>query len=100
MATNYQIWVLDLNKWDVWFTGYPVNYNDNGFAKSLKDWANQEHADLCWNLAFFNMGTTKNLQNKCAYRNLQYIKDAKGNVLGDGGTSLKLHLPNGCECSG
>jgi len=95
----YQIWVLNLNKWDIWFAGAPYTPNDNSYAKCLKEWAIQEGAELCWNLAFFNMGTTANLKNKCAYRTLEYVK-AKDSILGYGGTNARIVLNDKNECSG
>jgi len=90
--------VIDLNQYDIWFAGAPYTQG-NSYAKTLREWCEQEKADLCFNLAFFNMGTASNKKAGVAYRTLEYVRGLKGD-LGYGGTEEKLELPNGCKCSG
>lgn len=98
---GYIVHVYDPKEWDVWFAGAPYNSTGNSYAKPLKDWALIEGATLCFNLAFFNLGTHDAYKKGVAYRTLEYVKGLHG-VLGydSGHTKEHIALPNGCECGG
>ena len=81
----------DRKQYDIWFAAAPYAAASKP-AKSLKQWATEEKADVVYNLALFNMtGQGSDRYGVIKSRTLQYLK-AKGRVCGYGGTAERLSL--------
>lgn len=83
--------IYDRKQYDIWFAASPYAAASKP-AKSLKQWATEEKADVVYNLALFNMtGQGSDRYGVIKGRTLQYLK-AKGKVCGYGGTAERLSL--------
>ena len=83
--------IYDRKLYDIWFAAAPYAAASKP-AKSLKQWATDEKADVVYNLALFNMtGKGSDKYGVIKGRTLQYLK-AKGKDCGYGGTSEHLTL--------
>lgn len=83
--------IYDRKQYDIWFAAAPYAAAFKP-AKSLKQWATEEKADVVYNLALFNMtGQGSDRYGVIKGRTLQYLK-AKGKDCGYGGTSEHLTL--------
>ena len=83
--------IYDRKQYDIWFAAAPYAAAAKP-AKSLKQWATEEKADVVYNLALFNMtGQGSDRYGVIKGRTLQYLK-AKGKVCGYGGTAERLSL--------
>lgn len=83
--------IYDRKQYDIWFAAAPYAAASKP-AKSLKQWATEEKADVVYNLALFNMtGKGSDKYGVIKGRTLQYLK-AKGKDCGYGGTSEHLTL--------
>ena len=83
--------IYDRKQYDIWFAAAPYAAASKP-AKSLKQWATEEKADVVYNLALFNMtGSGSDRYGVIKGRTLQYLK-AKGKVCGYGGTAERLTL--------
>lgn len=82
----YNIFILDLNKWNVWFDGQKPGV---GQLKTVKNWAIDKKADLCFNLGYFNFSDKLSVT---------YVKNPQG-VISEGGWSDIVRF-NGNECRG
>ena len=83
--------IYDRKQYDIWFAAAPYAAASKP-AKSLKQWAADEKADVVYNLALFNMtGKGSDKYGVIKGRTLQYLK-AKGKDCGYGGTSDHLTL--------
>ena len=83
--------IYDRKQYDIWFAAAPYAAASKP-AKSLKQWAADEKADVVYNLALFNMtGKGSDKYGVIKGRTLQYLK-AKGKDCGYGGTSEHLTL--------
>lgn len=83
--------IYDRKQYDIWFAAAPYAAASKP-AKSLKQWATEEKADVVYNLALFNMtGQGSDKYGVIKGRTLQYLK-AKGKDCGYGGTSEHLTL--------
>ena len=69
--------IYDRKQYDIWFAAAPYAAASKP-AKSLKQWAADEKADVVYNLALFNMtGSGSDRYGVIKGRTLQYLK-AKG----------------------
>ena len=83
--------IYDRKQYDIWFAAAPYAAASKP-AKSLKQWATEEKADVVYNLTLFNMtGQGSDRYGVIKGRTLQYLK-AKGKVCGYGGTAERLSL--------
>ena len=83
--------IYDRKQYDIWFAAAPYAAAVKP-AKTLKQWAADEGADIVYNLALFNMtGQGSDRYGVIKGRTLQYLK-AKGKDCGYGGTSEHLTL--------
>lgn len=83
--------IYDRKQYDIWFAAAPYAAASKP-AKSLKQWAADEEADVVYNLALFNMtGKGSDKYGVIKGRTLQYLK-AKGKECGYGGTAERLSL--------
>lgn len=83
--------IYDRKQYDIWFAAAPYAAASKP-AKSLKQWAADEKADVVYNLALFNMtGKGSDKYGVIKGRTLQYLK-AKGRECGYGGTAERLTL--------
>lgn len=83
--------IYDRKQYDIWFAAAPYAAASKP-AKSLKQWATEEKADVVYNLALFNMtGSGSDRYGVIKGRTLQYLK-AKGKECGYGGTAERLSL--------
>ncbi len=83
--------IYDRKQYNIWFAAAPYAAASKP-AKSLKQWATEEKADVVYNLALFNMiGKGSDKYGVIKGRTLQYLK-AKGKDCGYGGTSEHLTL--------
>ena len=83
--------IYDRKQYDIWFAAAPYAAQSKP-AKSLKQWAADEKADVVYNLALFNMtGSGSDRYGIIKGRTLQYLK-AKGKECGYGGTAERLSL--------
>ena len=83
--------IYDRKQYDIWFAAAPYAAASKP-AKSLKQWATEEKADVVYNLALFNMtGQGSDRYGVIKGRTLQYLK-AKGRECGYGGTAERLTL--------
>ena len=79
--------IYDRKLYDIWFAAAPYAAKSKP-AKTLRQWAADEGADIVYNLALFNMtGSGSDRYGVIKGRTLQYLK-AKGKVCGYGGTAL------------
>ena len=91
--------IYDRDEWDIWFAAAPYGAA-NKPAKTLKQWAAEEQADVVYNLCLFNMtGSGSDQYGVIKGRTLQYLK-AKGVDCGYGGTAEKLNVSDGNVVSG
>ena len=83
--------IYDRKQYDIWFAAAPYAAASKP-AKSLKQWATEEKADVVYNLALFNMtGQGSDRYGVIKGRTLQYLK-AKSKECGYGGTAERLSL--------
>ena len=83
--------IYDRKQYDIWFAAAPYAAASKP-AKTLRQWAADEGADIVYNLALFNMtGQGSDRYGVIKGRTLQYLK-AKGKVCGYGGTAERLSL--------
>ena len=85
--------IYDRSQYDIWFAAAPYSAAAKP-AKTLKQWATDEGADIVYNLALFNMtgsGSGSDRYGVIKGRTLQYLK-AKGKECGYGGTAERLSL--------
>ena len=83
--------IYDRKLYDIWLAAAPYAAASKP-AKSLKQWAADEGADIVYNLALFNMtGSGSDRYGVIKGRTLQYLK-AKGRECGYGGTAERLSL--------
>ena len=83
--------IYDRKQYDIWFAAAPYAAASKP-AKTLKQWAAEESADIVYNLALFNMtGQGSDRYGVIKGRTLQYLK-AKGKDCGYGGTAEQLSL--------
>ena len=91
--------IYDRKQYDIWFAAAPYAAASKP-AKSLKQWATEEKADVVYNLALFNMtGSGSDRYGVIKGRTLQYLK-AKGRDCGYGGTPERLVLDASNAVSG
>lgn len=72
--------LFDLSKWKLWYDALPYS-TGNQKPIVLKGWAEDEGADLVYNLCFFNLDTVANRRINAAGRTLQYLL-AGGEIAG------------------
>ena len=83
--------IYDRKLYDIWFAAAPYAAKSKP-AKTLRQWAADEGADIVYNLALFNMtGSGSDRYGVIKGRILQYLK-AKGKECGYGGTAERLSL--------
>ena len=83
--------IYDRKLYDIWFAAAPYAAKSKP-AKTLRQWAADEGADIVYNLALFNMtGSGSDRYGVIKGRTLQYLK-AKGKECGYGGTTERLSL--------
>ena len=83
--------IYDRKLYDIWFAAAPYAAKSKP-AKTLRQWAADEGADIVYNLALFNMtGSGSDRYGVIKGRTLQYLK-AKGKECGYGGTAERLSL--------
>ena len=83
--------IYDRKLYDIWFAAAPYAAKSKP-AKTLRQWAANEGADIVYNLALFNMtGSGSDRYGVIKGRTLQYLK-AKGKECGYGGTAERLSL--------
>ena len=91
--------IYDPKEYDVWFAAAPYGAASKP-AKSLKQWATEEQADVVYNLCLFNMtGSGSDQYGVIRGRTLQYLK-AKGIDCGYGGTAEHLTVNPGNVVAG
>lgn len=91
--------IYDRDDWDIWFAAAPYGAASKP-AKTLKTWADEEGADVVYNLCLFNMGGSgSDKYGVIKGRTLQYLK-ANGVDCGYGGTAEKLTVSDGNVVSG
>ena len=95
----YDFKVDIFDKSQVWFAGYPYKAKVKT-PKHLKQWAEEEQADIVYNLAFFNsVGTGSDQYGVIKGRTLTYLK-AKGIDVGYGGTGQRIDIDANNSCAG
>lgn len=77
--------------YDMWFAGYFENSKHPLLGKSLKQWCEEEKADLCFNYTWFCMPTAQNKKNKCEYNTVCYLV-GKGKRIGWGGIQERIEI--------
>lgn len=83
--------IYDPQLYQIWFAAAPYSAASKP-AKTLRQWAADEGADIVYNLALFNMtGQGSDKYGVIKGRTLQYLK-AKGRECGYGGTVERLTL--------
>ena len=83
--------IYDRKLYDIWFAAATYAAKSKP-AKTLRQWAADEGADIVYNLALFNMtGQGSDRYGVIKGRTLQYLK-AKGKECGYGGTAERLSL--------
>ena len=83
--------IYDRKLYDIWFAAAPYAAKSKP-AKTLRQWAADEGADIVYNLALFNMTDSgSDRYGVIKGRTLQYLK-AKGRDCGYGGTAERLSL--------
>ena len=83
--------IYDPKLYQIWFAAAPYSAAGKP-AKTLRQWAAEEGADVVYNLALFNMtGEGSDRYGVIKGRTLQYLK-AKGRECGYGGTAERLTL--------
>ena len=91
--------IYDRSRYDIWLAAAPYAAAAKP-AKTLKQWAADEGADIVYNLALFNMtGQGSDRYGVIKGRTLQYLK-AKGKDCGYGGTAERLTLDANNAVSG
>lgn len=81
--------IYDPKEYDIWFAAAPYGAASKP-AKSLKQWAAEEDADVVYNLCLFNMtGSGSDQYGVIKGRTLQYLR-AKDVDCGYGGTAERL----------
>ena len=91
--------IYDPKEYDVWSAAAPYGAASKP-AKSLKQWATEEQADVVYNLCLFNMtGSGSDQYGVIKGRTLQYLK-AKGVDCGYGGTAEHLTVSAGNVVAG
>lgn len=91
--------IYDRDEWDIWFAAAPYGAASKP-AKSLKQWAAEEGADVVYNLCLFNMqGSGSDEYGVIKGRTLQYLR-AKDVDCGYGGTAERLTVSPGNVVSG
>lgn len=90
--SEFMVWIFDPKKDDIWVAGTPYTA-DRYPLKTLKQWANQERAQIAFNLAFFNAkGSGMDKYGvPIKGRTLTYCK-GKGYDIGYGGTAEKVTI--------
>lgn len=96
---SVRIDVYDRSEYDIWFAAAPYTAAVKP-AKTLKAWAQEQGADIVYNLALFNMtGNGNDQYGVIKGRTLQYLR-CKGVDCGYGGTAECLTLDDGNVVSG
>ena len=91
--------IYDPSEWDIWFAAAPYGAASKP-AKTLRQWAAEEGADVVYNLCLFNMtGTGSDQYGVIRGRTLQYLR-AKDVDCGYGGTAERLTVSPGNVVSG
>lgn len=91
--------IYDPSEWDIWFAAAPYGAASKP-AKTLKQWAAEEQADVVYNLCLFNMqGSGSDQYGVIKGRTLQYLR-AKDVDCGYGGTAERLTVSPGNVVSG
>ena len=91
--------IYDPKQYDIWLAAAPYGAASKP-AKTLRQWAAEEGADVVYNLALFNMtGAGSDRYGVIKGRTLQYLK-AKGCDCGYGGTPERLVLDASNAVSG
>ena len=91
--------IYDRSQYAIWFAAAPYSAAGKP-AKTLRQWAADESADIVYNLALFNMtGQGSDRYGVIKGRTLQYLK-AKGRECGYGGTPERLVLDASNAVSG
>ena len=91
--------VYDPKEYDIWFAAAPYGAASKP-AKTLKQWAAEEQADVVYNLCLFNMtGSGSDQYGVIKGRTLQYLR-AKNVDCGYGGTSEHLTVSEGNVVAG
>lgn len=96
---SIRIDVYDRSEYDIWFAAAPANATVKP-AKTLRQWAQEQGADITYNLAWFNMiGKGNDQYGVIKGRTLQDLR-CKGVMCGYGGTAERLTLDSGNYVSG
>ena len=91
--------IYDPKEYDIWFAAAPYGTASKP-AKSLKQWATEEQADVVYNLCLFNMtGSGSDQYGVIKGRTLQYLR-AKNVDCGYGGTAEHLTVSAGNVVAG
>lgn len=91
--------IYDPSEWDIWFAAAPYGAASKP-AKTLRQWAAEEGADVVYNLCLFNMqGSGSDQYGVIKGRTLQYLR-AKGVDCGYGGTAERLTVSPGNVVAG
>lgn len=91
--------IYDPSEWDIWFAAAPYGAASKP-AKTLKQWAAEEQADVVYNLCLFNMqGSGSDQYGVIKGRTLQYLR-AKDVDCGYGGTAERLTVSPGNVVAG
>lgn len=90
--SEFMVWIFDPKKDDIWVAGTPYTA-DRYPLKTLKQWANEEKAQIVFNLAFFNAkgSGVDRYGVPIKGRTLTYCK-GKGYDIGYGGTAEKVTI--------
>lgn len=81
--------IIDLNQWNLWIAGTHYNTKPK-VVKTAKNWCISENADVCYNLALFNL-TDKST--------VSYVHNKVGDI-GYGGKSVVIYLNAENWCGG
>lgn len=96
---SIRIDVYDRSEYDIWFAAAPYTASAKP-AKTLKAWAQEQGADITYNLAWFNMvGKGNDQYGVIKGRTLQDLR-CNGVMCGYGGTAERLTLDSGNYVSG
>ena len=91
--------IYDRDEWDIWFAAAPYGAASKP-AKTLRQWAAEEGADVVYNLCLFNMqGSGSDQYGVIKGRTLQYLR-AKDVDCGYGGTAERLTVSPGNVVAG
>lgn len=91
--------IYDPKEYDIWFAAAPYGAASKP-AKTLRQWAAEEQADVVYNLCLFNMtGSGSDQYGVIRGRTLQYLR-AKNVDCGYGGTAERLTVSPGNVVSG